>query len=295
MNLEHTIAPVTEAEVAGIARQRPGRAAAGGPRFIGYLKVYAALAMNSLTRDLSFKVNFLFWLFVELLWFGLQLAFNGVIYMHTDHIGTWTKWEVVMLIGVSHFIQQLFQALFLVNCSTLADVVHSGKFDFMLLFPINTRFLVSCRQLDLGGFVSAGSGLAVVVYAGLQLHLTPTLGQCLGFGLLCLAALVVHYSLMFLMASVSFWTVRAQGMMMAYYNLFSVARLPDVAFRGSARVLFTLGIPMLLVANVPVKVLAGKLESSAEISMLLALSCACFLGSQLVWRCALRRYTSASS
>jgi ABC-2 type transport system permease protein len=262
---------------------------------IHYSQVYGGLVGNSLTRELNFKTNFCFWLFVELLWFGLQLAFNDVIYLHTDHIGTWTKWQVVLLIGASHFIQQLFQAFFLVNCSTLADSVHSGKLDFMLLFPINVRFLVSCRQLDLGGFISAGSGLAVVIYAAKQLHLAPSFCVCLLFTVLCLAAVIVHYSLMFLMASVSFWSVRAQGILMAYYNLFSIARIPDVAFRGASRVIFTLGVPMLLVANVPVKVLASKLESPAEISLLLAMAFVCFLASELVWRLALRHYTSASS
>ncbi|MGE5566371.1 MAG: hypothetical protein ACM3YN_09500, partial [Parcubacteria group bacterium] len=28
--------------------------------------------------------------------------------------------------------------------------------DFMLLLPANTRFLISFRQVDLGGFVNAG-------------------------------------------------------------------------------------------------------------------------------------------
>src|SRR2546422_9094720 len=166
--------------------------------------VYAALAKNSVARDMNFKANFVFWLFVELLWFALQLAFNNVLYLHTDSIGTWTKWEVVMLIGASHFIQQLFQALFLVNCTQLCELIHSGKFDFMLLLPVNTRFLVSCRQLDLSGFISAATGLAVVVYAGVQLHLHPSLAQILLFALLCGAAIVVHYSLMFMMASISF-------------------------------------------------------------------------------------------
>jgi len=32
---------------------------------------------------------------------------------------------------------------------------------------------------------------------------------------------------MFLLASVSFWTVRAQGIVWGYYNLFNIARMPD--------------------------------------------------------------------
>ncbi|MSU56953.1 MAG: hypothetical protein EXS35_02010 [Pedosphaera sp.] len=246
-------------------------------------------------REMGFQANFVFWLFVELLWFALQLGFNSVLYLHTDSIGSWTKWEVVMLIGASHFVQQLFQAFFLVNCAQLAELVHSGKMDFMLLLPVNTRFLISLRHVDLGGFVSAASGLAVVGYAAHQLHVVPSPAQVLGFALLCALAMLVHYSLMFLMASISFWTVRAQGMVMAYYNLFSVARIPDAAFRGAGRVIFTLAIPMLLVANVPVKVLLAKLNSPSEIVLMLAMSVVCFLVSHLVWRVALRRYASASS
>jgi len=262
---------------------------------VKYTSVYAALAKNSLARDMNFKTNFLFWLFVELLWFGLQLAFNNVLYLHTDRIGSWTKYEVVLLIGASHFIQQLFQALFLVNCAQLSELVHSGKLDFMLLLPVNTRFLVSCRQLDCSGFISAASGLAIVVYAVEQLHLQPTFMQVAGFVVLCGAAVVVHYSLMFIMASVSFWTVRTQGLMMAYYNLFSIARIPDVAFRGASRVLFTLAIPMLLVANVPAKLLAHKLTSPTELVLLISMSGLCFLLSQGVWAAGLRCYRSASS
>ena len=269
--------------------------AASAPAPLRYARIYLALARNSLVREMSFKANFVLWLFVELLWVALQLGFNSVLYQHTDSIGTWTKWEVVMLIGASHMIQQLFQAFFLVNCSQLSDLVHTGKFDFMLLFPVNTRFLVSMRHVDFGGFVSAASGLCVVIYAAHQLGLEPTLAQMLGFALLCAAAIFIHYSLLFLMATTSFWTVRAQGLVMAYYNLFSVARIPDAAFRGTFRVVFTLAVPMLLVANVPVKVLADKLDAPAEIAVLLAMGVVFFLVSRLLWGRALGQYTSASS
>lgn len=244
---------------------------------------------------MTFKANFLFWIFVELLWFALQLVFNDVIYQQTDTIGTWTKWEVVLLIGTSHFIQQIFQALFLVNCTNLSDLVHTGKFDFMLLLPVNTRFLLSCRQIDVTGFISAGSGLAVVIYAAHRLGLHPSPQQLACYFGLCGVAILIHYSMMFVMASISFWSVRAEGVMMAYYNLFSIARIPDVAFAGPSRVFFTLVVPMLLVSNVPVKVLLHNLFDVRSILLTLAVGCCTLLVSGIVWKRALRQYTSASS
>src|SRR6266436_5131900 len=260
-----------------------------------YARVYAALWKNSVSREMIFKSNFLLWIIVELRWFGLQLSFIGVLYLHTDHIGSWNKWQVVMLIGGSHFIQQIFQAFFLVNCTNLSELVRTGKLDFLLLLPVNTRFVVSLRQVDLGAFVNAATALALMAYAAKRLHLEPTLLQGIGFFVLCLAGIIVHYSLMFLLASISFWTVRAQGIVWGYYNLFNIARMPDEAFAGLFKAFFTFAIPMLLVSNVPVRVLANKLVSPGPLLLLLAMSVICFAISELGWRASLGKYTSASS
>ncbi|MBM3836482.1 MAG: hypothetical protein FJ398_00740 [Verrucomicrobia bacterium] len=260
-----------------------------------YLRIYSALWKNSVVREMSFKANFVLWIVVELLWFSLQLCFIAVIYQHTDRIGTWTKWQVVMLMGASHFIQQLFTALFLTNCVQLSDYIRTGRLDFLLLLPINTRFLISLRHVDLGGFVNAASALAVMGYAGWQLQLAPSAAQVLGFFLLCLCGLLIHYSLMLTLACASFWTVRAQGMVWGYYNLFQIARLPDAAFQGFFKVFFTFALPMLLVSNVPVKLLVERLEQPLEMALLLVMSLLCFAASECVWRFSLRHYTSASS
>jgi ABC-2 type transport system permease protein len=260
-----------------------------------YLSIYAALWKNSVVREMSFKSNFLLWILVEMLWFALQLGFIAVIYQHTESIAGWSKWEVVLLIGVSHFIQQLYTALFLSNVTQLSELIRTGKLDFMLLFPINTRFLVSFRQVDLGGFVNAASALAVIAYAALQLHLRVSPAQAAGFLGLTVGGLLVHYSLMLMLAATSFWTVRGQGIVWGYYNLFNIARMPDAAFRGFFKAVFTYALPVLLVANVPAKLLANKLERPRELVLLWALSLGCFGVSEWVWRQALRRYTSASS
>jgi len=263
-----------------------------------YPGIYAALWKNSVAREMSFKSNFLLWIFVELLWFGLQLSFISVVYLHTDTIATWTKWQVVLLFGTSHFIQQIFQAFFLINCTNLSELVRTGKLDFLLLLPVNTRFIISLRQVDLGGFVNAGTAVAVMVYAAGKLHLSPTPLQVAGFLALCVAGILIHYSLMFLLAGISFWTVRAQGIVWGYYNLFNIARLPDEAFRGLFKALFTFVVPMLLVSNVPARLLANKLESldsPRPILLLLAMCAVCLLVSEWGWRQSLRRYTSASS
>ena len=149
-----------------------------------YLALYAVLWKNSVTREMSFKGNFLLWIVVELLWFGLQLCFVSVLFSQTQTIGTWTQWQMVLLVGASNFIQQLYQAFFLTNCTNLSELVRTGKLDFLLLLPVNTRFIVSLRVVDLGAFVNALFAACVMTFAAVKLNLHPTLGQLAGFAAL---------------------------------------------------------------------------------------------------------------
>ena len=52
---------------------------------------------------------------------------------------------------------------------------------------------------------------------------------------------------------------------------------------------------MLLVANVPVKLLVRKLSSPLEMLVLLGMAVLCLAASELIWRTSVRHYTSASS
>ncbi len=260
-----------------------------------YLSVYVALWKNSVIREMGFKTNFLLWIIVELLWFALQLSFVAVIYAHTDHIGDWTKWEVVLLMGTAHFIQQIFQAFFLTNCTELSELIRTGRLDFMLLLPVNARFLISLRKVDLGSFVNAASALAVIGYSLHQLGRMPDAGQLIGFLLFAFAGILIHYSLMFLLATVSFWTVRAQGIVWGYYSLFNISRLPDAAYHGFFKAFFTFVLPMVLVANVPAKVIVQKFQPPSQLVLLVSMALACAVASEIGWRFSVRHYTSASS
>ena len=135
-----------------------------------------------------------------------------------------------------------------------------------------------------------------MVYAGHQLQLHPTLLQLAGFLALSFAGVLIHYSLMLLLSAICFWTVKAQGIVWGYYNLFNIARMPDEAFqRGAFKAVFTFVIPMILVSNVPARVLTNKLTSPGPVLALLGMAVLCAVVSELGWRTSLRRYTSASS
>ena len=261
-----------------------------------YWQIYKLLLRNSLIREMSFKANFLLWLVTELLWFLGQIVFINVLFLYVDRIGDWTKWEVVLLIGTHQIISQLFQAFFFVNLANLPELIRTGRLDLMLLLPVDTQFAVSTRQFGMDNVINAAVGVAFVIFSLGQLGRTPHLSQ-IGWYLLAIPlGIAVHYAILFTLAAMSFWIVRAQGLVVGYYNLVNISRYPEQVFGGVFKLVFTWLIPVILVANAPARILARA--SAQPVWLLLQLGFAAGLSlvlSRLFWLTALRRYSSASS
>ncbi|HEY1771522.1 MAG TPA: ABC-2 family transporter protein [Chthoniobacterales bacterium] len=261
-----------------------------------YLEIYSIMLRNSLIRELSFKANFLLWMLVEVLWFCGQILFFSIIFGQVNEIGDWTKWEVVLLVGTHQIIGQIFQAFFFVNIANVPELVRTGKLDSLLVLPIDSQFAVSTKQFGLDSIVNALIGAAVVVLSLVKLHVMPGPGAialylvALGFGV------AIHYSIMLTLAAVSFWIVRAQGLVYGYFNFLNIARYPDVIFPQLFRLFFGWIIPVIIVANIPARLLIKSLGQPALLMLHLVIAGSLVtLLSRAFWHWALRHYSSASS
>lgn len=261
-----------------------------------YLEIYWLMVRNSLIREMSFKANFLLWMVVEFLWFLGQIVFIEILYAHVDSINSWSKWEVVLLFGCHQIISQIFQAFFYINIANLPELVRTGQLDILLSRPIDAQFAVSAKQFGLDNIVNALVGVGIVSFSLFKLGIVPSAPQIGLFLVALVFGVSVHYCVMFLLASFSFWLIRAQGLIHGYFNLFNIGRYPEVVFRGTFRFIFTWCIPIILVANVPAKLFSRWSEAPlAGLAMLIISSTLLFIATRIFWLFALRRYSSASS
>jgi ABC-2 type transport system permease protein len=261
-----------------------------------YIEIYSIMLRNSLIREMSFKANFLLWMLVEVLWFVGQIVFFSIIFGNVDRIGDWTKWEVVLLIGTHQMISQLFQAFFFVNVAAIPELVRTGKLDSMLVLPIDSQFAASTKQFGLDSIVNAIVGGVVVGFSLSKLGYVPSPMSimlyivALGFGV------AVHYSIMLSLAAVSFWIVRAQGLVYGYFNFMNIARYPDSIFPWLFKFIFSWIVPVVIVANVPARLLIKSFGQPGPLMVQLVIgSVVVFALSRMFWRFALGRYSSASS
>lgn len=259
-----------------------------------YFKIWIASVRYSVVRTMMFRFDFILWSTVELMWMAVNVLLITVIYAHTDSIAGWSKYEMMLLVGTSMLIQRLLMGFFWSSLFEMGRNVRSGHFDFFLAQPGNIMFMATTRKIDLDGLANSLIAIAVVVYSAIQLQLHPSIGDIVMYGLLILCGLVIHYSALLTLVSLSFWITNAQGLEGSYFTLFEFSRIPREAFKGITQFVFVWTLPVVIVSNIPARTLLEGLDPGLVLWML-GVTAAWFGLATFVFHRGLRRYSSASS
>src|SRR5437667_12471546 len=144
--------------------------------------------------------------------------------------------------------------------------------------------------------INAALGGVEVCVSLSQLAIVPNPMSILLYLVALGVGVAVHYSIMLILAAVSFWIVRAQGLVYGYFNFLNIARYPDVIYPRLFRFVFGWIIPVVIVANIPARLLIKSLGQPGRLMLQLVIaSSIIFWLSRSFWRFALRHYSSASS
>lgn len=275
-----------------------------------YWRIFLAFARNSLVRDMTFRVNFLIECVSSLSWALMNLGFYALIFNYTDQIGAasgWGKYEFFTFLATSMLVNSLVQAFFMPNCEEFSELIRTGHLDFALLKPIDTQFLVSLRKVDWSSLANFLLGVALLVYAlrglaidspsGWRLH--PLSAMLYPVYLLC--GVGILYSLMIALAATSIWLGRNQTLYDFWFYITNFSRYPMEIYDGRLgsplRWTFTYLVPVLIVVNVPARLLALPLhpDNIWLCGFALLAACGSFVASRALFQRALEAYRSASS
>jgi ABC-2 type transport system permease protein len=267
--------------------------------FLRCLKLWFSLAKFSLLGELAFRGNFLVKVVVELLWIGILLLFNYTVFQQTTKVADWTADQYFFFIGCYFAMGGLLETLFLDNCNQFADLVRTGDLDFVLLKPIDEQFLVSCKHVDwscVPNFLLGAAVMGIALWVG---EWRFDLVQALVFILLFCSGAVMAYGFLLLLTSASVWLMRNQSLFEVWWLFSTLMRYPREIFQkwaSPAGLFFFFVVPIMLVTNVPARVMVKPLELESWL-VFYALGAALVVAwvSRRVFRMALQRYRSASS
>lgn len=196
------------------------------------------------------------------------------------------------------------------NAQEFSELIRTGGLDFVLLKPADTQFLISFRRVEWSQLSNLFLGLSILAYAMFNLStridrpwtLDGVVIALYAFYILC--GILLFYSLMICLAATSIWLGRNQSLYDFWFYITNFSRYPmEIYQTGWGLPLwytFTFIVPVLVVVNVPARLLAQPMVPRSSLEWWLAgyallATIASLILSRFIFYRALRSYSSASS
>jgi ABC-2 type transport system permease protein len=273
-----------------------------------YLRVFQTFVRNSLVRDMMFPANFIIETISSFGWVMMNVGFYLLIFEYTDQIGTgstdgsaWDKYQFFVFISTSMFINSIVQMFFMTNADEFSELIRTGGLDFALLKPIDTQFLISLRRVEWASLSNFMVAAALMIYALPRVEVEISIWQAMLYPVYVVAGIGILYSLTIVLAAASVWLGRNTSIYDFWFYITTFSRYPMEIYQGGLgdwlRRIFTFVLPILIVVNVPARMLAKPLRAEYAYLALFAIvaTVVSLLASRWVFQRALLSYRSASS
>ncbi len=272
-----------------------------------YLRVFWIFVRNNLVRAMSFRANFLIECVSSVSWIVMNIGFYLLVFRHVPVLvqGTgWGQYEFFVFLATTMLVNSTVQAFFMPNAQEFSELIRTGNLDFALLKPIDTQFLISLRRIEWSALANFAVGLGLLGFSLWKLTtrpdeplvIAPIVLVLYPFYLLCGVAIL--YSLMICLAATSIWLGRNQTLYNFWFYITNFSRYPMEIYQSfyPLQWFFTFLIPILIVVNVPARMMAMPLTNDWMLpSFAIFATIFSLLGSRQVFQLALRSYRSASS
>jgi len=261
---------------------------------IRYLRLASVQLKISAAAAMAYRSDFLLEGVLAIAWLGLTALPLLVLFDGRATVAGWDESSALIVIAAFMALRAILEGVISPSLVDLVERIRSGAFDYVLLKPVDAQAMISASRFEPWKVFDLLGALAVTSYA-FYLRGSPPAAVDIALGVVLFAAgTIAMYSLWILCAALAFWVVRMDNLQYLLGAIFDVARWPVQVFRGVWHLVFTFVIPVAVMTTFPAMALLGRLDATTALASIGG-AAALFVVSRLVWRAAIRSYTSASS
>ena len=261
---------------------------------MSYLRLFFIFFKVGMLTELEYRVNFFVQLFQSLLNLAGALIGVAVLFSHTAKLGDWTAPQICVLLGIFLLVGGGIGMVLRPSMQKLMEDVRRGTFDFTLTKPEDAQVLASVRQIEIWKVLDVILGLVVMTIGLQRAGVTPTAWQCAGFLLALLAGAAIVYSFCLILATLTFWFVRMENVLVIFESMYDAARWPLSLYPPWMRGVLTFLVPVAFAVTVPAEALVGRLNGSSLLTAV-GVAAALLLISRWFWKIGVRQYSGASA
>ncbi|MBL8154130.1 MAG: ABC-2 family transporter protein [Anaerolineae bacterium] len=259
-----------------------------------YLRLAGLFLRIGVLNELQYRANFFVQIFETVLAMLVSIGGISIIFAHTGTLGGWKSDELLALVGIYFLVGGLINFIIQPSMQRLMEDVRTGTLDFMLTKPEDAQLLASIRQVQIWKLIDVILGLGLVILAVARVGVQVGAMQALGFGVALLAGGAIVYSFWLLLATLVFWFVRIDNILVIFQSVYEAGRWPVGIYPGWLQMVLTFLVPVAFAVTVPAEAVVGRLTPESLLGAVL-LAVVMLTISRQFWRIGVRHYSGASA
>lgn len=224
-----------------------------------------------------------------------QILAISVIFNQTDSLKGWSRNDLIVLVGVQLVVSGVLGIVIRPSMQAFMESIRLGTFDFLLTKPADAQLLASVQAVAPQAVTQFVIGIGVII-TGLALQSAEiALTNLLLFLFLLMAGIAMVYSFMMVLATLTFWFVKLDNIMVIFNTMFGNAgSWPITIYPAWLRISLTFIIPVAFAVTIPSEALLDRVSLQSAL-LTLALAAGFLVAARRFWVYAIRNYTGASA
>lgn len=257
-----------------------------------FLRLLLVQLRASVLLSAQYRLDFIVDGAMALFWTASSLVPLLVLFHRRDELAGWSLPEALLVVSFFTMLKGIVEGGIQPALQNVVEHIRKGTLDFLLLKPADAQFLVSTSKFEIFRGVDVLAGLALMVWALVELGHVPSPIEAIVTAALLGGAVTILYSIWIAVVSLAFHVVKVDNLTYLFGSIFDAARWPASVFRGALSFLFTFVIPLVVMTSFPALAIQGKLAPSHALAAL-AGALAFSLVARRIWLRSLRSYTGA--
>ncbi|MDD2202761.1 MAG: ABC-2 family transporter protein [Firmicutes bacterium] len=188
-----------------------------------------------------------------------QLMGLAFVLVTTSRLEAGAEWLATYVFGVFQGATGLAYSIGAWTVFLASRYVRRGELDMLMLLPVGLNLVMPCAHFEPGEIFTAVAGFVIALF-GLHIGRRLMLVNLLLTGLGVMAGAAIVYSFFVIAASLVLYNKGlATGINLAM-DLVQFGQYPMRFYPGTLRVIFTWGLPLVLIANVPARLVEAGLS-----------------------------------
>lgn len=259
------------------------------------LRLLGALLKYHWQNEFAYPGNFIASVCSTVVYTAMYVIFINLLFNRVGSIGSYSKNDMYVVYFTGQLGFFITMEIFYNGFSSMITLINTGQFDFDLLRPVNIKSWSLLKGVTPFGAVleSLPPLLMIAVFIRWS-EINLSILRLAATGLIIIAGITITYTILFLFCLPAFRTGESSELLHVFWGMgpqtVPFERLPK-AIKVTA---FTI-LPSLLFGSIGSAVLLGKQGFWPYLPLAVMVGFVAWYLQRILWRYALRTYTSASS